>query len=383
MSRLAPLSVAAMLACLTTPAGAQGWFSSQRTFSLYEENDAISATGDDSYTQGIRVTWDFLEWPALAHHLERGLSIRGIVNRLPGFRVQEVSDRCAPQRTRGTPPTPCGSVSFGIGQTIFTPADIRASVLQPHDRPYAGWLFANLGVNVRDGAWQSSTDLVMGMIGPQSHAQSTQSLAHWTWAQGSPMPRGWHHQLRNAFHVGLIHSIGHHVVEFCRAGRCTGAYDEQRWFDLTPKAELITATFMRRAGVGATARIGNRFPDALVGQRIPATGRPMEAVSRGGQQWWWAAIASAEQRAVGFNAFLEGSYADRGPGDWKAQRGIVRRIGTDEWTLGLGVGNRNGSATAQWVSRSPEWKVASGAGVASPTKRHAFVTLLFAIHAGS
>ena len=376
------LAAFAALASLPVSLSAQGWFNSQRTFSLYEENDAISATGDDSYTQGIRLTWDFLEWPALAHRIERGLSIRGLVNRLPGFKVEEVAVRCAPQRTRNNPAIPCGSVSFGIGQTIFTPADIIASVLQRDDRPYAGSLFANMGVNVRDGAWQSSTDLVIGMMGPLSHAQSTQSLAHWTWAQGSPMPRGWHHQLRNALHVGIIQSIGHHVIELCNAGRCTGAYDEKRWFDVTPRAELITGTFMLRGSVGATARIGKRFPDALVGQRIPATGRPTETVNRGGQQWWWAAIASAEQRAVGFNAFLEGSYADRGPNEWHAQSGIARRRGTDEWAIGFGAGNRSGTAMAQWVSRSPEWTVLPGGGP-SPTRRHAFVTLLFAIHAGS
>jgi hypothetical protein len=371
---------ALLLVMLSAPLEAQGWFNSARTFSLYEENDAISATGDESYTQGIRLTWDFLEWPSLAHRIERSLSLRGIANRLPGLTVEEVGGRCAPQRTRGNPAVPCGSVSFGIGQTIFTPNDILSSILQPDDRPYAGWLFANLGVNVRDGAWQSSTDFVFGMIGPLSHAQSTQSLAHWTWAQGSPMPRGWHHQLRNAVHVGIMQSVAHHVIERCRAGRCTGAYDEKRWFDVTPRTELIAGTFMLRGSIGATARIGRRFPDALVGQRIPATGRPMEVASSGGQQWWWAAIASAEQRATGFNALIEGSYADDGPNDWRTMRGIKRLRGSDEWTLGLGAGNRSGSLTAQWVSRSPEWRVVS---TGRTTGRHAFVTILLAIHAGS
>ena len=368
-----------LLVMLATPLPAQGWFGSQRTFSLYEENDAISATGDESYTQGIRFTWDFLEWPTLAHRIERNLSLRGLVDRLPGISAGEVTVRCAPQRTRGVPSIPCGSVSFGLGQTIFTPNDILSGALQTADRPYAGWLYANLGINVRDGRWQSSTDFVIGMIGPQSHAQSTQSLAHWTWAQGSPEPRGWHHQLRNAFHVGIIQSIGYHVIELCRAG-CTGAYDEKRWFDLTPRAELIAGSFMQRGSVGATVRIGKRFPDALIGQRIPATGRPMEVASSGGQQWWWALIASAEQRAVGFNALLEGSYTDDGPNDWRARRGISRLRGTDEWTLGLGAGNRSGSLTAQWVSRSPEWRVVD---TGRTTGRHAFVTILLAIHAGS
>ena len=367
---------------LTVPAEGQGWFSSARTFSLYEENDAISATGDDSYTQGIRLTWDFLTWPSIAHVFERGLSLRGIANWLPGVTMQDVFDPCSPQRTRNVPATPCGSVSFGISQTIFTPADILNPNLQRDDRPYSGLLMFNAGIGVREGAWQHTTDLVFGMMGPQSHAQSTQSLAHWTWAQGSPMPRGWDHQLRNAFQVGLIQSIGHHTIELCRRG-CTGAYAERRWFDVTPRAELVASTFMLRGTVGVTARGGKRFPDALIGQRIPATGRPPEAANRRSPQWWWAAIASADQRAVAYNAFLEGSYADRGPNDWQEQRLIDRKRSIDEWALGFALGNRSGSATAQWVSRSPEWTVRPGAGQASPTKRHAFVTLLFAIHAGS
>ena len=124
------LAAMATIYSLAMPVHAQGWFNSQRTFSLYEENDAISATGDDSYTQGIRLTWDFLEWPALAFRIERGISIRGLVNRLPRLKVEEVAVRCSPQRTRGNPAIPCGSVSFGIGQTIFTPANIITSVLQ-------------------------------------------------------------------------------------------------------------------------------------------------------------------------------------------------------------------------------------------------------------
>jgi hypothetical protein len=363
---------------------AQAWFDSHRTFSLYDENDALSRSGDESYTQGLRLTWDFLKWTEFARHAERWLSLHGFMDRLPLAGVKRVFDPCSPDRTRGRPPTPCGSVSFGLGQTIYTPADITTPALQRTDRPYAGWLFGTVAFNVRDGRWQSSSEGIFGILGPQSHAQSTQSLAHWTWSQASAQPQGWQHQLRNSFHIGLINSYGYHFIERCHAGGgCSGTYAEKRWFDFTPRAEFVAATFMRRASLGGTVRVGWRFPDAIIGQRIPATGRPSEGAPGRNRQWWWALFAGADQRAVGYNAFLQGSYADRGPNDWRAMRSITLEGSINEWAIGASAGNRAGSLTAQWISRSPEFASVAIAGQpARPQERHAFGAVTFSINVG-
>src|SRR5688500_6152422 len=61
----------ALLVTLTaSPADAQNsekWFDAYRTFSLYVENDALAKwakeTSDRSFTQGLRLTWEFAKWP--------------------------------------------------------------------------------------------------------------------------------------------------------------------------------------------------------------------------------------------------------------------------------------------------------------------------------
>lgn len=90
---------------------------------------------------------------------------------------------------------------------------IRTEV-QPDDRPYAGWLSGSFGWSTLQSPtarglsnwWsstQSSTELIVGVTGPPSYAQNTQSLAHWAWSSGSGQPQNWDNQLGTMLHVNL------------------------------------------------------------------------------------------------------------------------------------------------------------------------------------
>jgi lipid A 3-O-deacylase len=356
----------------STPASAQ-WFKDARTFSLYEENDAITSTGDESYTQGVRLTWDFSQWPEWSTRLERFSPLRRVVNFLRRKEMKQVLTACQPQADRAF--DPCGTVSFGLGQLQYSPADIKTKELVPRDRPYAGALFGTIGLNVRDGPVQASTEAMIGVLGPLSHSQSFQSLAHWTWSNGAEQPQGWHHQLRNAVILGVVTNVGYRLFEYCKAGPCTGVYEEKRRFDLTVRGEGVATTVMTRASGGLTARLGSRFPDNVLGQRIPATGRSMETR---GRSWWWVVFGTADGRAVGHNAYLEGSYADRGPDDWRSRREIELRDFINEWSLGFGIGNRAGSFGFQGVSRTEEYDPIDGARPL--IGRHIYGAVTFAIN---
>lgn len=368
--------VAAALIALThsTPAGAQ-WFKESRTFTLYEENDALTSTGDESYTQGLRLTWDFSQWPEWARNAEP-FGLRRLLSKILRRPYQKAEDPCTPQLDRAS--HPCGSVSFGLGQVQFTPADIKTMELQPQDRPFAGWLFGSMALNVRDGPLQTSTELMAGVVGPLSHAQSFQSLAHWTWSSGAEQPQGWHHQLRNSVHAGVIANAAYHVLEFCRAG-CTGAFEERRWLDVTPRGELIATTAMQRASVGLTVRVGARFPDGAFGNRIPANAPLLPPLKK---TWWYAGFLTADARAVGFNGFLEGTYADNASNGWRDRNEIKARNTVNEASGGIGVGNRAGSFTFQIVSRTEEYDpFVNSRVVVRPLGRHIYGALTFSINA--
>ncbi|MGQ0650364.1 MAG: lipid A-modifier LpxR family protein [Gemmatimonadaceae bacterium] len=373
-SRRRLVMVLVALVCGASPAGAQ-WFTDARTFTLFEENDALTRTSDESYTQGLRLTWDFSQWPEWATSWEKVVPLRRLANAARGTTTKPVLVPCSPQLDRAS--HPCGAISVGLGQVQYTPADIIRRDREERDRPYAGWLFGSLALSVRDGPLQTSTEAVLGVIGPLSHAQSFQSLAHWTWSSGSEQPQGWDHQLRNSLHVGLVTTAAYHAFEKCLSGKCSGVYAERRVFDVTPRGEAIATTAMTRASAGLTVRAGYGFPDGLFGQRIPAT-----APRRGaGRDWWFAIFASGDVRAVGHNASLEGSYADDGPRNWRTNREIEARGVVNEMSLGFGVGNRAGSISYQHVTRTQEFDPIRIAGVpAVDLGRHVYASVTFSIN---
>lgn len=388
MIRRQQLSVAlvlavAWLAGAAAPALAQGWFDSYRTFSVYVENDALAKwqddTTDESFTQGMRFTWQFAKWPEWAASTHNALSL---LSKLKPSRFERANDECTPQRTRAAAGA-CGVVSFGLGQTMYAPRDIITSDLQTTDQPFAGWLFATIGLNTRDGKWQSGTEFVVGVIGPASLARDTQSLAHWTWSQGSPKPAGWDHQLKSSVHAGLMQTYAVHAFEFCVKGRtkCSGGSNEGRIVDFSPKAELIATTVMVRASGGALLRAGYRFPDTL-GQRIPATASYASTSGRG--SWWFAAFAGYDWRAVGHNAFLSGSYADGGANGWRNVGQIEPRRGINEGSAGFTFGNNGFTVSVQGVSRSLEWDpVIAGQPQTNSRGRHNFLSVMFGLNSGS
>lgn len=364
------------------------WFDSYRTFSVYLENDALAKwrdeTTDESFTQGLRMVWEFGVWPEWAGKAHHRLSLLSL---LRSKRFATADDRCTPQRTRIS--GACGTVSFGLGQTIYSPVDIITTDLQPQDQPFAGWLFASMGLHARHGRWQSGTELVVGVTGPPSFARNTQSLAHWTWSQGAAKPGGWDNQLKRAGHAGLMQTYAVHAVEYCRKGQwaCSGGIEEGRIFDLSPRVELIGTSAMLRASGGAMVRLGYGFPDAL-GQRIPATASARARSSPGNSnrnKWWFAVFAGGDWRAVGHNSFLSGSYADGGANGWRERREIEPRTSINEGSAGLSFGNALFTVSAQAVSRSLEWDPIGtlGAPPRDGSKRHSYLALMIGLNSGS
>ncbi len=342
-----------------------------RSFSFFWENDAFGGVSDSSYTNGVRFAWDFSVFTPRLASVARIATLGWLIDAIPGVKMHQRGRACLPFEGRAA--RPCGTVGFGVQQTIYTPSNILDTLPQPNERPFVGLLFASALLNTLDtlpGSWQASSEFVIGVIGPWSQGESAQSLAHWTWSPNSAKPRGWRNQLRNSLQVGLINNYSYRPrwLEYCRDVKCNGIYDEGRTVDFTPRAELVMTTYMRRASIGGVARVGNRFPDVLSLSRIPTT------AARGTQQatqFWFAFFGSADLRRVGYSAFLVGTSEDEGNGGWRDIRRISSEPNVIETAYGVMFGARAATFAIQIVQRSQEYTPGGGS--------HRFGALTFSL----
>ncbi|MCK9563175.1 MAG: lipid A deacylase LpxR family protein, partial [Bacteroidales bacterium] len=140
------------------------------TLSLIYENDAFS-NSDGHYTSGVRLSWipGSADTPRWAEDIAR---------RIPGFPRE-------------------GQVLHGysFGQNMYTPTDIEVEDPPRDERPYAGWLYATIGLAAETGRQLDQVVLTVGIVGPASLAEKTQKLVHKL--VDSDEPRGWDTQLRN------------------------------------------------------------------------------------------------------------------------------------------------------------------------------------------
>jgi len=84
-------------------------------------------------------------------------------------------------------------ISFSYAQQIYTPNDIESTELVVDDRPYAGYMYLEMGLYQSYKNELSSLIFQIGMIGPSTRMESVQKFVHGL--IGSPTPEGWDHQL--------------------------------------------------------------------------------------------------------------------------------------------------------------------------------------------
>lgn len=91
---------------------------------------------------------------------------------------------------------------FQIGQKIYNPRNVKSVFPEDHNRPFAGYLFAQYN---RTKMYQSNQVLKMsfglGRIGPDSKAQQFQDWMHETFGFGDIY--GWEYQIKNLWAVQL------------------------------------------------------------------------------------------------------------------------------------------------------------------------------------
>jgi len=156
-----------VLVLAVTPLAAKekpGW----TTFVFQGENDALAAAGrsDEHYTNGVRF-----------FGLRHPDSSRPWVDRFARWYCRWACGRAARTDDRFMSDN---SVGFAFGQLIYTPDDISIPELIVDDRPYAGWLYGAVLLQITADAAtrQHAFELQLGVIGPESGAEWAQSGIH-------------------------------------------------------------------------------------------------------------------------------------------------------------------------------------------------------------
>lgn len=252
------------------------------TLSFVAENDLFGSSRDQHYTHGSKVSW---------------LSAR---NGAPEF-AHKVADFL--------PVFPDGGslrISYSAGQSIFTPDDISDPNPPEDSRPYAGWLYAGIGIVSEKDDRIDVLDLNIGMVGPASLADETQT----TWHDfiGVAEPRGWDTQIENE--PGIL-------LTYERKWRALFQFDEEDigvlglWpglgVDVTPHVGGALGNVLTYGAAGATLRFGENLRNDLGGPQRIRPSLPGSAYFDPVDLLGWYLFAGAEGRVVARNIFLDGN----------------------------------------------------------------------------
>ncbi|MCZ6609287.1 MAG: lipid A deacylase LpxR family protein [Alphaproteobacteria bacterium] len=244
------------------------------SFSVLVENDSFGGT-DRHYTNGLKASWLSKKGGI------KGLS-RWLARALPLF--PKDGDR---------------RIGFAVGQNIYSPADLSATTLQTEDRPYAGWLYGELGLTAQTRNRLDSVALSLGVIGPASQADDVQKAWHRLF--NITRPRGWEHQLNNEPALNISYQ---HRRRYFRENTPFFGLDA----DVMPHLGLSLGNVFTYGAAGLTVRFGDDFAGDFGGPprirpSMPGAGHFQSPASGFG----WYLFAGIEGRAVARNIFLDGN----------------------------------------------------------------------------
>lgn len=241
--------------------------------------------------------------------------------------------------------------TYAVGQSVFTPDDIRRSEPNENDQPYAGWLY--LGFNLEREIvpksdslrYLDNIELQLGVIGPLSGAEQVQRIGHDL--TNATDPQGWDNQLDNEPGINLFYSrqwTGAKEIDLTPDTGFPGLF-----FDVTPKLGGALGNIHIFGAGGLTFRLGNFLPDdhgpSAIRPRLPGSDYfpRQEGISA-------YVFGGLEGRVVGRNIFLDGNtFQDNGPS-------VDKNTLVGEAHIGLALTIDNVRLAYTHVFRSREFK---------------------------
>ncbi len=180
------LALFSVLASCTAPgARGVGGTPTRGALSVAFDNDSFNRFRDGNYSNGIALTW---QSPEVRAYAEDSLVRRA---------TETVADLFGTEEDRR-------HLTLAAGHLIFTAENLRIANPPEGAHPYAGILFVDTGLHVRDAGdaqgW-TSVSLRLGVTGDASFAEDVQTELH-SWF-GSDDPQGWDTQLQDEGIVNL------------------------------------------------------------------------------------------------------------------------------------------------------------------------------------
>ena len=182
---------------------------------------------------------------------------------------------------------------YSVGQTMYTPNNIRLEHHVPGDRPYAGLLIGGIGYEPffdAQSPWTHYTEVDFGMIGPAAMCKDTQTAIHKL--LNCRKPQGWDDQLHNEFVVN---------------GQWWTKYNWYlcKWIALVPKAGAAAGNIQDFGEAGADLKIGWNIRKAAKNEII------FSGSAKGFSDWKEKlslyTYVGASERYYLYNHLLEGS----------------------------------------------------------------------------
>lgn len=129
---------------------------------------------------------------------------------------------------------------FRIGQYMYNPQSVHAADINVNDRPFAGYLFAQAGVNTFfKNESVLKVNLQLGVVGPESGAEAAQKLLHS--AFNYPQVEGWQYQITTTPAAQLNAFYSHKIVN--------KAFREKVDFHLQAEGQAGTVWMSASAGI--------------------------------------------------------------------------------------------------------------------------------------
>ncbi|WP_130537606.1 lipid A deacylase LpxR family protein [Thiomicrorhabdus indica] len=186
---------------------------------------------------------------------------------------------------------------YAFGQSIFTPDDITLKNPPKESHPYAGWLYATMGIASEKNNQLDLMTFTLGVVGPAAMAEDSQKFIHTL--INSDDPKGWDTQLKNELGFILTHKhIWRGVKSFS-----VNQYE----LDISPYTGASIGNIHTNASLGATLRFGKNLPQDFGPPRVQPSMPSGTDFNPSSQQTNWYAFLGFEGQAVARNIFLDGN----------------------------------------------------------------------------
>lgn len=248
-------------------------------FTVLEENDSLYFNSDKHYTQGLRLS-DLLGGSPTPGGLWDG-----------GFNLLSIGPFFQPGGTRKT--------SIFVGQSLFTPKNLRLKPPDPRDRPYAGWLYAGVSMlEETDKRMLENFEIDFGLVGPGALGKQTQNDFHQF--IGVAEAQGWSDQLQHEF-GGMIN--------YERLWRLPLIGDNSFGVDIVPQLGATAGNVLTYGSAGGMLRVGRGLQADYGPVRVrPAlSGTDYFDASGLDDGVGWYLYAGTQGRVVGRDIFLDGN----------------------------------------------------------------------------